>query len=621
MKTIKKGNYTFSFNVGNCSVPKYRRLFNKPSYDYTENNVLNHRKINSDSLMITNEIRTNKHLFVARVPMLSYVSNLFDRVLDLYNENDLSNNSILETYSLTKYSNGNLCFDRRVSEKLERAIESLSDTEAEQIALYYYEQNKSYSQSLINNSLFNTMEINNKKGLRDLFKLISYNRLDNSYGSKSFHFGLGQSLKSLSKFIGLKPNNSGDFTRLTYDIPSDFETESNFYDFGGQITDRYPLLSMFYKCKKTNEYFLGFSKRRTQSFTDRPTIKYSAKHKGYISVKYIDEHMTKCKQCFSLADTINIKHLTDDTAHLHLLSITRNNHSDICHLCYSQNRYDITSSSIRGYHSNPSLKYFHLDRNDKIEEFDFNRNKKSLLVGIELEIEGRSHMSSDDRKATAWTINHESNGFFWNCADGSVSNGFEIISHPATFDVFRKLDLENIIFKHRKDYRGYYSENCGMHVHVNRGAFNTNAHMLRFMHVINDNEQFSKAIGQRRNSGGNWCRYSKEDVLRAKTETARIYKEKSSSYLRVGSDRYKAVNLQNSRTLEVRIFKSNLTDGGFRKNLEFVESVFRFTETSGNVAFKDLRNYLFYVEKNSKDYPNLSEFLQRDEITEITNKI
>ena len=91
--------------------------------------------------------------------------------------------------------------------------------------------------------------------------------------------------------------------------------------------------------------------------------------------------------------------------------------------------------------------------------------------------------------------------------------------------------------------------------------------------------------------------------------------------MRVGSDRYKAVNLQNSRTLEVRIFKSNLTDGGFRKNLEFVESVFRFTETSGNVAFKDLRNYLFYVEKNSKDYPNLSEFLQRDEITEITNKI
>ena len=74
----------------------------------------------------------------------------------------------------------------------------------------------------------------------------------------------------------------------------------------------------------------------------------------------------------------------------------------------------------------------------------------------------------------------------------------------------------------------------------------------------------------------------------------------------------------NSKTLEIRIFQSNLKQNSFFRNLEFVDSVNHFIkETSINkLDFKDYLSWL--IKDTKKSYFNLYEFLQKNFYFEAT---
>jgi len=605
MKTIKKNNITFHFNVGNCSIRKYTKINNLLGYTQTE--IKESRQRMSEFLFINGIGLNGKTRVLRRISMLSFLTDSIELQARLFQYPEF------KTWAFEKYNNGNYCLKRRYAEKLERFLKELTTTEAFQMAMFYAEEGRGYDVSNYREFVYDTFK--NSKSLKDVSKFVKYDRANDNYRENEFHSNLANCLNDLALNYDLKTegNQLTDFTRLTTINFNHRELESKFHDLGGNLTNKLPLGSQFRPCQKTGEFyqFLGkYSKLNSQ----RDVIRYDATI-GIMSAKYVNNHMTECKQCRALTENDKIVKMTDKTEHLHLLSVTRNNYTEICNLCYSSNKKSITRNSIRAYHSNPSLQYHYVNKNNEIKSLNEIGNlKNELLVGIECEIEAREHINQYDEKATAWTIAHESSNLFWTCRDGSVSRGFEVISHPSTFDVFRKLDLNQILLRHRKDYRGFYSSNCGIHIHVNRSAFDGETHLFRFLSFINKNVKFSKVIGQRRGTGGDWCQYSSNDVDRCKSEIVSKYKRKDKRPVRPFSDRYKAVNLMNSATIEVRIFKSNLDEQGFRKNLDFVESLFYFTQQSGNVNFNDLSKYCSYIAKNQKSYPNLFEFLCREDV-------
>jgi len=228
----------------------------------------------------------------------------------------------------------------------------------------------------------------------------------------------------------------------------------------------------------------------------------------------------------------------------------------------------------------------------------------------------------------AYEIVKDSDDFLYCKYDSSVSNGFEIVSHPVTFNAFKNMDLQKYFLKHRTDVKGFHTSDCGMHVHLNRTAFN-DMQLYKFVLMLNEYDKLTKVISQRRRESefDSWSQFLKsqkddvkrESAIKAKRQKDEIregrslqgYNKKYKATMRIG-DRYQVVNLNNSKTIEVRCFKSNMDEVSFRKNVEFLDSMFYFCKET---AVRDLNveNFIKFVNLNKKDYSNLIKFLNRED--------
>ena len=72
-------------------------------------------------------------------------------------------------------------------------------------------------------------------------------------------------------------------------------------------------------------------------------------------------------------------------------------------------------------------------------------------------------------------------------------------------------------------------------------------------------------------------------------------------------ERYRAVNLENNATVEIRIFKGTLKKETFLKNIEFCKSAFDFTKQAGRRSIT-LDKYLEYVQAHKNELPNLHQW-------------
>jgi hypothetical protein len=185
--------------------------------------------------------------------------------------------------------------------------------------------------------------------------------------------------------------------------------------------------------------------------------------------------------------------------------------------------------------------------------------------------------------------------------DGSLSNGFEIVTHPMTIsyihqhkeDVFKK--MLNALINNR--YRSYDSDTCGMHVHLSKKSFGT-WQLYRFIKFFVDNKEFVTAISQRKIDNLNrWATIEEEST------DAIIYKAKKKSG---NHRRYVAINLQNDKTIELRIFRGTLNYQSFMKNIEFCYALFNFTRDCKDITLVAFKEYI----SNSSEYNMLNKFIK-----------
>jgi hypothetical protein len=198
--------------------------------------------------------------------------------------------------------------------------------------------------------------------------------------------------------------------------------------------------------------------------------------------------------------------------------------------------------------------------------------------------------------------------------DGSLNDGFEVVTHPHTLEAYqREFNWEFIPQLKRQGYRSWNTETCGLHVHVSRTAFGTGeapwgradrealilkrqAHELRFMKLIYDNQRQVERIAGR--GSNHYATFGDKGKL--------VEKVKFGSQ---SNGRYSAINTENDATLEVRVFKGSLRKERVLSALEFVTASVEYTRdlkvTSKNQALSWLR-FTAYVSDNMETYPNLA---------------
>lgn len=128
--------------------------------------------------------------------------------------------------------------------------------------------------------------------------------------------------------------------------------------------------------------------------------------------------------------------------------------------------------------------------------------------------------------------------------DGSIDNGFEIVTHPMT----HRYAMDHFPWRMLDDLRadGCSGYGNGLHVHVSRAAFDGPTHVHRWMKLFYRNQSDVTAVARRE------C-----DEWAAFTNDGRAHVKDYAKGAR-DADRYQAINVQNFATFELRIFASSL---------------------------------------------------------------
>lgn len=233
-------------------------------------------------------------------------------------------------------------------------------------------------------------------------------------------------------------------------------------------------------------------------------------------------------------------------------------------------------------------------------------------LGVELEVENRSRIH--DTEDVARDLSRASLHLWYLKHDGSLENGFEIVTHPFSWEWLRdNPDAFAPVFAlAEKGFRSYNTSTCGMHVHLSRKAFRNAYHLYKFIEVVHGLEELTLRISQREpNKLREWA---KLDYGNAYNDRAERYERETPARVakkgRQDTERYCGVNLQNRHTVEVRIFRGTLLPASFRKNLEYVVAALEFTRTAGGRELTAER-FTAYVSEHRKEYPNLFAFLDR----------
>ena len=193
------------------------------------------------------------------------------------------------------------------------------------------------------------------------------------------------------------------------------------------------------------------------------------------------------------------------------------------------------------------------------------------FFGVELEIDGAGE--DNDNAAEILHIANAEQLLAYCKHDGSLDEGFEIVTHPMTLDFhLHNMPWEQIVEEAKKlGYTSHQAGTCGLHVHVNRGAFGSTessqdaaiARTLFFFEKFWD--ELLKFSRRPQGQLNQWAaRYGYKDQPQEILDHAKSGRH---------AGRYTAVNLTNADTVEFRMFRGTLKYNTLIATLELLDCI------------------------------------------------
>jgi hypothetical protein len=212
-----------------------------------------------------------------------------------------------------------------------------------------------------------------------------------------------------------------------------------------------------------------------------------------------------------------------------------------------------------------------------------------LYFGFELEIEVSASISEACDAVDGFS-------YLYMKSDSSISHGFEIVSHPGTLNYWHQEEKAIAPLLLELKSMGCNAESQGLHVHISKGLMQE-GHRIRFQSFFDANRVLLPKVARRSE-----CGYSKhKDLSRCNWKNA-VH----------NPDPYQAVNWQNSKTVEIRMFRGTLKIDELMASIEFCHAVYQFTKDQVSLAtiangdsWKPFRNFI----KRDKRYSTLAKYL------------
>lgn len=315
-------------------------------------------------------------------------------------------------------------------------------------------------------------------------------------------------------------------------------------------------------------------------------------------IEHDDETFFQCRNCNSYDNHMETHWFND---------------SRYCETCFNDNVYECDSCSESYWEGDGhDCSYDDEDNNyGVIHTYDyrprpvfFGHKEARYYLGFELEVEAMN----DDRGDGAWLAQNALQEHAYMKSDGSLHDGFEIVTHPHTLEAYRELDWSVLDKLRMQGFRSWNTETCGLHVHISRTAFGNGdsrrlheyavsrqMHELRFMKLIYDNQRQVERLAGR--PSNHYASFMDKGSLVQKVK-----------YGRQSNGRYSVINTDNDQTIEVRIFRGSLRKERVMSALEFVTASVEYTRSlkvNGNNGALTWTHFVAYVVSNAENYPNL----------------
>lgn len=280
-----------------------------------------------------------------------------------------------------------------------------------------------------------------------------------------------------------------------------------------------------------------------------------------------DNYYTRCNNCDCIIERDNSYGFEDDDNYY-------------CRDCYEQEKLN---RPIHDYYYKPDPVFW---------------GNGNRYIGIELEVD----IGGEDKDNASTIINMANNDFedrLYIKHDGSLDDGFEIVSHPMSIEYHKNTMPWKKIVKEiiNMGYTSHNASTCGLHCHVNRNSFGgtteeQEAAIARVLYFIE--HHWSEIL-----------KFSRRTPLQME-KWANRYGRKSNPYEFIdtvknkNSERYSCVNILNYNTIEFRMFRGTLKYNTLMATLEFVEELCEMSVNKTDEEIADM-SWLDFVQTFNKE--------------------
>jgi len=292
---------------------------------------------------------------------------------------------------------------------------------------------------------------------------------------------------------------------------------------------------------------------------------------------------TRCEDCDTIISTDSAYYLEEDDEY------------GYCEYCYDDHK---ENHHIKSYCYKP-------------QPIFYGDPAVNRYYGVELEIDKGG--SDHDNAGELLDLVNSNGEDIYIKADGSLDNGFEIVTHPMTLDYHMNSMAWESLTESALDmgYKSHKTDTCGLHIHVNRNTFTDDYIMQencigRVLFIV---ERFWQEL----------LRFSRRTEKQVRQWANRYgFKSDPCEILDVakknGYNRYTCVNITNPTTIEFRIFRGTLKYNTIIATLQLVDHVCNAAFSMCNENIEKL-SWCDFVEGIDADkYPELIRYMKERKI-------
>ncbi len=319
----------------------------------------------------------------------------------------------------------------------------------------------------------------------------------------------------------------------------------------------------------------------------------------------VDEECIVCDHC---GDTV----YSDDSESDDNICLCDDCYNDYYRRCENCNCI-IHDNDVNWCNNLPYCNGCYDDLEDEIEEYGYKPEPifygdSYMYFGVELEVDKGG--KDDENAHTLKSMANYRQEHIYIKSDGSLDDGFEIVSHPMTLDYhMNEMDWESVLHEAvNMGYRSHQTETCGLHIHVNRNAFGENQ--------SEQEEVIAKILFFIEKHWAEMFRFSRRSEYNMNRWSARYGYEKSGKEIlqkaKDTGNRYVAVNLRNYHTIEFRLFRGTLKLNTFIATLQLVSEICRVALTMSEEEIDKMSWSVFVRDMNR--YPELVKYLKERQL-------